>query len=330
MDISQPVKFGGITFSPVHAPAGGGGKSGYELRSVSFGDIPVRVSTEPLPLADGLTISDAYFSGRPISCAINVYGTSEADLWDKVATLKKTLSPRNYGPSVWQPNYDGFRDALMFHQPTISSSAYSAIDGYLLGYIPLYWRVKATRQPTHKAVSGIDADSGGHSLEVEAQLLALDPYAYIQGAWISQTMTTAGTGNATGYRGNAFHNKGYIEITKSAGAGPSDLWLKVQSAVIVGDDNGFVGDPYLSTSSPAGVSIHIDLSGQTAAGTYVLSLEKRMVFLSTTPWTPVAGIIKATSIFGSIGPGSYAWWYLVSGSMTYVTSVTLKIPEAFF
>jgi hypothetical protein len=199
---------------------------------------------------------------------------------------------------------------LTFLQPTADTTTWAS------GYIPMRLRALPMKEPWYAPIDKKDAARGPHTMAVYAQLLASDPYKYLDCVTSYTGLTTptalvetiSQTATELGYRGDAPSRYPILTVAISA-AGPADLVITINGS---------------SDSYSAPTSLHIDCSAQTADVT--IRWDRKAAYVNG---DIVYGVIQDDSTFGPVSPGAYAS-YAVTGSPGGLTSVALSIPEAFF
>lgn len=298
MDLSQSIAYNGITCAPLTPSGGGGALSGTVLTSIDYAQVPVAINVEKRALTDGSTLSDAYLSARPMILNGQCYGTSEGDLWDKVNSWMAAFSPRS--PSLFGTA------ALTYIQPSAQTTTWPT-------GIPLYMNMAPTREPWHGAVSRVSSATGAHVLDVHAQLMAADPYQYINQAAQTAIIICSLTASAITYRGNApAMSSIHAQVLLSA-TGP-----KIQLNLY-----GAGG----ATNSVGYSSVTADLSGLSTGVIYDIDLSRHYV---TQAGVIVSGVLAAGNVYGAVTPGVTAAWQALTGAAANVTYVKLIYPETFF
>jgi hypothetical protein len=127
MDFSKPITIATTTSASLDinsitaAPAANTPLSGYMVDSVSYAGTPITGFTDPLAQRDGAEADIALLAPRSVQIVCQVYGSSQADFYDRLNVLNAALAPYpNFASAV-----DGFRN-LDFNQPTSAYSAYAS------------------------------------------------------------------------------------------------------------------------------------------------------------------------------------------------------------
>lgn len=300
IDTSLPIIFNGHTSAPIPRPAGGGPVSGCEIKSIAP-SISVDIAIVKKALADGVSVSDAYFGGQTYRIAAEIYGRTPEETEDNVAAFEAAYSPRSPSLLVSAPFQSSRRTANTTDWPT--------------GKIPLYMTATPILQPTVSPTTRRDQATGAHIKDVLATLLAPDPYQYIDSSGYTsgsrQIVPLATSFTSLPYRGNAPCSIPEVWIALSSTPGP---------VITVG-----IQGPYGRIDGGYSL-ISIDTSGFTTGVTYNLSFADKCIYANG---VPVAGAITG-AIFGAIIPGAEAKYVVTSGSGSKLSYVKLLYDEAFF
>jgi len=191
MDFSKPISIatGTATSAIINlnsltsSPGPGQPLSGYFVDSVSYGNIGVSGFVDKLAQRDGADTDIATLSSRSVQMIVQVFGSSMADLHDRLNNLNQAFQPY----PEWAASNDGFR-ALNFTQQTIAYSAYSSSG------IPLTLFVRPLSTPAYNlrsdAMTPQTSDRGG-ATTVSITLFCKDPRKL--GPGISTTFSTSTT-----------------------------------------------------------------------------------------------------------------------------------------
>lgn len=210
MDLTRPVTYRGLSLNDASIAVAGDRVSGIAIDSVSYEGVEGVGYTEKRSLSDGFDAGDVYLGKRIVKLRGTVYGTTRADLFDRVATLKAALSPTGaYGES---PGDYGYLP-LNFDVPTENT------DDWATGYIPQMVRVRPRSTPN--ILISRDSTGGyaeyGLAIPWEAELEARDPRIYAQ-TQVTETIADSGA------------NSGNISVTNRGDyPAPLKMYLFVPS-----------------------------------------------------------------------------------------------------
>jgi hypothetical protein len=312
VDLSLPISYNGLTTQPLTISPGGGGQSGILMTRVDMAQIPVDVRIDKLPLNDGSTLSDAYLTGRPITFTADVYGTSKGQMWDLIESWLAAFSPRGVNNPV-----------LAFSQPTADVSTWTT------GLIPLYMTAYPVKEPWYRIVDRKDSKTGGHVMQVGAELFAADPYKYatVRGITAPNSSTSAYT--VVPYRGNAYSMAWTIDIVPDGG------WHSLEFVFYrLYDEAGFVlGGPPLETPLEVG-HLYVDLSTVTTDYVRIDGRTRTVqgamaVVEAPLVYETLSGVLESNSIFSTLGPRmGVDFSYLVEGGAS--AAAVLDYNEAWY
>jgi hypothetical protein len=256
------------------APTVGTPFSGYVVESVSYANAGISGFTGALAQRDGLEADIALIGPRQVQMVIQVYGSTEADFYDRLNSLNGSLAPY---PSFATAD-DGFRN-MRFSQSTISNSGYSAT-----GVIPLRIKLRPQALPSYALSNDLvtaRTSDRGVSTKATITFLAKDPRKLTQtalsgsiGVSSSTTSTTSLTnnGNYTAYPTfvvTSSHTASQT-LTITGSTGTATIWSSVFTI-------------------PASTTVTIDSSDRfVKTGTSTLTLNMSLISGSTTafPYLP--------------------------------------------
>jgi hypothetical protein len=177
------------------APTVGTPFSGYVVESVSYANAGIVGFTGALAQRDGFEADIALVGARQVQMIVQVYGSSEADFYDKLNALNSSLSPY----PEFALSDDGFRN-LRFSQSTISNAGYSSS-----GVIPLRIKVRPQAIPSYTLNNDLvtaRTSDRGVSTKASITFVAKDPRKLsqtdISGSLSSSTVLT-NNGNYNAY-----------------------------------------------------------------------------------------------------------------------------------
>jgi len=202
------------------APTVGTPFSGYVVENVSYANANIGGFVDTLAQRDGVEADIALLGARSIQLVVQVYGSSEADFYDRLNTMNAALHPY---PSFATAD-DGFR-ALDFKQSTIAYSTYSSSG------IPLRMKVRPVGLPNYNLRNDLvtaRTSDRGISTKAAINLIAKDPRKLNQtastGALVSSSTTTVtNNGNYTAYPTITMVNAGSQQTATIS----SSLWTTV-------------------------------------------------------------------------------------------------------
>lgn len=200
MDFSQPITIATSTSASLNlnsltaAPSAGTPLSGYMVDSLSYTNAPVTGFVDSLAQRDGAEADIALLSPRSVQIVCQVYGSSQADFYDKLNALNAALEPYpSFAAAV-----DGFRN-LDFTQPTATYGAYASTG------IPMRIKVRPTSLPSFNLRSGNvtpQTTDRGLATSVQINVVAKDPRKICQTAitgTLSSSTTLTNNGNYNAY-----------------------------------------------------------------------------------------------------------------------------------
>ena len=201
MDFNKAIEFATSSSTYINlntitaAPTVGTPFSGYVVESVSYANAGISGFTGALAQRDGLEADIALIGPRQVQLVVQVYGSSEADFYDKLNSLNSSMSPY---PSFASGD-DGFRN-LRFSQSTIENSGYSST-----GVIPLRMKLRPLSIPSYNLSNDLvtaRTSDRGVSTKAAVTLVAKDPRKLAQtdisGTLSSSTVLT-NNGNYNAY-----------------------------------------------------------------------------------------------------------------------------------
>jgi hypothetical protein len=214
MDLTRPVTYRTHPINDADFAAQGAIK-GIRLDSVDYSDASGVGYTEKRSMADGDDSSDVFLSSRRVMLQGSVFGTSLADLFDRLQRLRYIFSPTSaYNEDQALLGYL----PLQFEVPTLSSLWPADVDG--VRRIPQELRVRPMRLPqwTLNRDRIGNEESLGQGLPFQALLLAKDPrvYAQVEVAYTSWVGQTSGTNQSLTNRGD-YPSPLNILLTSNAG-----------------------------------------------------------------------------------------------------------------
>lgn len=203
MDFSKPITIATSTSASLNlnsltaAPSAGAPLSGYMVDSISYANASITGFVDPLAQRDGADTDIALLSPRTVQIVCQVYGSSQADFYDKINALNSAFAPY----PTFAAAVDGFRN-LDFTQPTATYSAYAATG------VPLRLKIRPTSLPVFSLRSGNitpQTTDRGLATSVQINAAAKDPRKICQTAVTSilSSVTTSGT-NPIVNNGNYF------------------------------------------------------------------------------------------------------------------------------
>jgi hypothetical protein len=144
MDFSKPITIATGTSASLDlnsitsAPAANTPFSGYMVDNVAYAGTPITGFVDPLAQRDGAEADIALLTPRSVQIVCQVYGSSQADFYDRLNALNAAFAPYPTFASA----VDGFRN-LDFTQPTSTYSAYAATG------IPMRLKVRPAALPNY-------------------------------------------------------------------------------------------------------------------------------------------------------------------------------------
>ena len=189
MDFSKPITIATSTSASLDlnsitaAPAANTPFSGYMVDNVSYAGTPITGFIDSLAQRDGADTDIALLSPRSVQIVCQVYGSSQADFYDRLNVLNAAFAPYPTFASA----VDGFRN-LDFTQPTLTYSAYAATG------IPMRLKVRPVALPNYSlrvTNSTPQTSDRGMAASVNITLACKDPRK------ISQTPITAALASST-------------------------------------------------------------------------------------------------------------------------------------
>jgi hypothetical protein len=280
MDFNKAIEFATSSSTYINlntitaAPTVGTPFSGYVVESVSYANAGISGFTGSLAQRDGLEADIALIGPRQVQMIVQVYGSTEADFYDKLNLLNGALSPY----PAFSTSDDGFRN-MRFSQSTISNSGYSST-----GFIPMRMKLRPQALPAYTLANDLvtaRTSDRGVSTKASITFLAKDPRKLTQtalsgsiGVSASTTSTTLLTnnGNYTAYPTfvvTSSHTASQT-LTISGSTGTSSIWTSVFTV-------------------PAATTVTIDSSDRfVKTGTSTLALNMGLISGSTTsfPYLP--------------------------------------------
>lgn len=280
MDFNKAIEFATSSSTYINlntitaAPTVGTPFSGYVVESVSYANAGISGFTGSLAQRDGLEADIALIGPRQVQMIVQVYGSTEADFYDKLNLLNGALSPY----PAFSVSDDGFRN-MRFSQSTISNSGYSST-----GVIPMRMKLRPQALPAYTLANDLvtaRTSDRGVSTKASITFLAKDPRKLTQtalsgsiGVSASTTSTTSLTnnGNYTAYPTfvvTSSHTASQT-LTISGSTGTSSIWTSVFTV-------------------PAATTVTIDSSDRfVKTGTSTLTLNMSLISGSTTsfPYLP--------------------------------------------
>jgi hypothetical protein len=200
MDFFKPITIATSTSASLNlnsltaAPSAGTPLSGYMVDSLSYTNAPVTGFVDSLAPRDGAEADIALLSPRSVQIVCQVYGSSQADFYDKLNALNAALQPYpSFAAAV-----DGFRN-LDFTQPTATYGAYASTG------IPMRIKVRPTSLPSFNLRSGNvtpQTTDRGLATSVQINVVAKDPRKICQTAitgTLSSSTTLTNNGNYNAY-----------------------------------------------------------------------------------------------------------------------------------
>lgn len=257
------------------APTVGTPFSGYVVENVSYANANVNGFIDSLAQRDGVEADIALLGARSIQMIVQVYGSTEADFYDRLNTMNAALHPY---PSFATAD-DGFR-ALDFKQSTIAYSAYSSSG------IPLRMKVRPVGLPNYNLRNDLvtaRTSDRGISTKAAINLIAKDPRKLNQtsstGTLVAgSTTTVTNNGNYTAYPTITLVNAGSQQTATIS----SSLWTTV---VVLPASSTTVLDSTLRTVKTGGV-LHMDyLKGTTTLMPQLISGSNAITLSSLTSVT---------------------------------------------
>ena len=256
------------------APTVGTPFSGYVVESVSYANAGISGFTGALAQRDGLEADIAFIGPRQVQMIVQVYGSSEADFYDKLNSLNGALAPY----PAFAASDDGFRD-LRFSQATISNTAYSST-----GVIPLRMKLRPQALPAYTLANDLvtaRTSDRGVSTKASITFLAKDPRKLTQTPLSgslnvfnngSTTPVLTNNGNYTAYPTFIVANSltSFQTLTISGSTGTTTIWSS-------------------SFTIPGSTTVTIDSSDRfVKTGTSTLTLNMSLISGSTTsfPYLP--------------------------------------------
>ena len=201
MDFNKAIEFATSSSTYINlntittAPTVGTPFSGYVVESASYANASINGFTGSLAQRDGLDADIALIGPRQVQLIVQVYGSSEADFYDKLSALNSALVPY---PSFASSD-DGFRN-FRFSQSTVSNAGYSST-----GVIPLRMKLRPTSIPGYTLSNDlVTARTSDRGVSTKASLtfVAKDPrklsQSDISGTLSSSTVLT-NNGNYNAY-----------------------------------------------------------------------------------------------------------------------------------
>lgn len=191
MDFSKSIEIqtGASTSTKINlnsltsAPGPGQPFSGYFVENIAYSNIGVSGFVDRLAQRDGADTDIATLNGRTVQMIVQVFGSTMADLHDRLNTLNQAFQPY----PEWAAADNGFRN-LSFTQQTIAYAAYSSSG------IPMTLKVRPTSTPAYNLRNDLltpqTSDRGG-ATTVTISLFCSDPRKL--GPTISTTFTTSYT-----------------------------------------------------------------------------------------------------------------------------------------
>ena len=174
MDFNKAIEFATSSSTYINlntittAPTVGTPFSGYVVESASYANASINGFTGSLAQRDGLDADIALIGPRQVQLIVQVYGSSEADFYDKLSALNSALVPY---PSFASSD-DGFRN-FRFSQSTVSNAGYSST-----GVIPLRMKLRPTSIPGYTLSNDlVTARTSDRGVSTKASLtfVAKDP-----------------------------------------------------------------------------------------------------------------------------------------------------------
>ena len=200
MDFFKPITIATSTSASLDlnsltaAPSAGTPLSGYMVDNLSYTNAPVTGFVDSLAQRDGAETDIALLSPRSVQIVCQVYGSSQADFYDKLNALNAALQPYpSFAAAV-----DGFRN-LDFTQPTATYGAYASTG------IPMRIKVRPTSLPSFNLRSGNvtpQTTDRGLATSVQINVVAKDPRKICQTAitgTLSSSTTLTNNGNYNAY-----------------------------------------------------------------------------------------------------------------------------------
>jgi hypothetical protein len=267
MDFNKAIEFATSSSAYINlntitaAPTVGTPFSGYVVESISYANASIGGFTGPLAQRDGLEADIALIGPRQVQLVVQVYGSSEADLYDKLNDISSAMAPYpSFASSV-----DGFRD-LRFSQSTISNTAYSST-----GVIPLRMRLRPTSIPNYNLSNDLvtaRTSDRGVSTKAAITLLAKDPRKLAQTATTGSISVSASTTSSTTVTNPGNYNAYPVLTIVNASASSqtatisSSLWTSVvvlpaSSTVTLDSEDRF---------AKIGTTLRMDLVSGTSTG----------------------------------------------------------------
>jgi hypothetical protein len=198
MDFSKPITIATSTSASLDlnsitaAPVAGTPMSGYMVDSVSYAGTPITGFIDPLAQRDGAEADIALLSPRAVQIVCQVYGSSQADFYDKLNAINSAFAPY----PTFAAAVDGFRN-LDFNQPTSAYGAYAATG------IPMRLKVRPVALPSYglrMANVTPQTTDRGLAASVNITLACKDPRK------ISQTSITGTLASSTTLTNNGNYN----------------------------------------------------------------------------------------------------------------------------
>jgi hypothetical protein len=273
------------------APAASTPFSGYIVESLTYSRAQVAGFVDPLAQRDGVDTDIATLPQRQTAMIVQVYGSTQADFYDKLNDLNEAFQPY----PDWASLTDGFR-SLKFSQPT-GVAAYSAIG------IPLQIGVRPLALPDytlHNDITKPRTSDRGVTTRATVQLMSRDPRK------ISQTTTTSTIALSSGSATSTFtHNGNYY-------AYPT-----------------FTIVTALTTAATLTISSDIftaSLSIGTGSNTTILDTDARTVTVNGT--LTMSTVKSATTKLPYIDEGVNTIYYAFTGGGPYPASIKMTYQEA--
>lgn len=212
IDLNKPVTYqtaAGADFNlntiVGNQPVAGGGVplSGYMVDAIGFGSASPIGYEDPKAVSDGIDTAEAYAGRRIITMSVSVYGSTRADLFQKVQNLVNLMRfmPKRYESS------DGFRQ--------LKGSMLTTDVNFPDGYVDVYFYARPMQIPQTEVLSAqfTGSDTLGYSAKVTLFWLLKYPFKYAQQLNTIPTLATDGT----------------LYTIQNHGAAPADLTVSFGS-----------------------------------------------------------------------------------------------------